>query len=102
MVINDFFINFLMFVGIVVGVLCIFMGWCVGLIVGIVFFLIVVGMFFFMNMMLLEMEWIFLGVLIIVMGMLVDNVIVVIEGMLIGVLCGKFWLVVVEDVVKFI
>ncbi|MFS2318408.1 efflux RND transporter permease subunit [Maricaulis sp. D1M11] len=87
--INDFLISLAMSVGIVIGVLCIFMGWRAGLTVGSVLLLTVMGTFFFMNMFALEMERISLGALIIAMGMLVDNAIVVTEGMLTGVQRGK-------------
>ena len=98
--INDFLVNLLMSVAIVIGVLCIFMGWRAGLTVGTVLFLTVSGTLFFMNMMSLEMERISLGALIIAMGMLVDNAIVVTEGMLTGVLRGKPRLAAAEDAVK--
>ncbi len=87
--INSFLVSLALSVGIVVGVLCIFMGWRAGLTVGSVLLLTVSGTFFFMNIMGLEMERISLGALIIAMGMLVDNAIVVTEGMLTGVMRGK-------------
>lgn len=87
--INNFLISLALSIAIVIGVLCIFMGWRAGLTVGAVLFLTVSGTLFFMNMFALEMERISLGALIIAMGMLVDNAIVVTEGMLTGVMRGK-------------
>ncbi|WP_404419631.1 efflux RND transporter permease subunit [Marinospirillum sp.] len=82
--INSFMINLAMSVAIVIGVLCIFMGWRVGIVVGMTLLLTVLGTTFFMRIFHIEMERISLGALIIAMGMLVDNAIVVAEGMLIN------------------
>jgi len=98
--INDFLVSLALSVAIVVGVLCIFMGWRAGLTVGSVLLLTVSGTFFFMNIFALEMERISLGALIIAMGMLVDNAIVVTEGMLTGVLRGRRRLEAAEEAVK--
>jgi len=87
--INNFLISLALSIVIVIGVLCVFMGWRAGLTVGAVLFLTISGTIFFMNMFALEMERISLGALIIAMGMLVDNAIVVTEGMLTGVMRGK-------------
>lgn len=87
--INNFLVSLALSIAIVIGVLCIFMGWRAGLTVGAVLLLTVSGTLFFMNMFSLEMERISLGALIIAMGMLVDNAIVVTEGMLTGVMRGK-------------
>ncbi len=98
--INDFLVNLAMSVGIVITVLCLFMGWRAGLTVGSVLFLTVSGTVFFMNMFAIEMERISLGALIIAMGMLVDNAIVVTEGMLTGVMRGQKRLEAAENAVK--
>ena len=82
--INSFMLNLAMSVAIVIGVLCIFMGWRVGIVVGMTLLLTVLGTTFFMRIFQIEMERISLGALIIAMGMLVDNAIVVAEGMLIN------------------
>lgn len=87
--INDFILNLAVSVAIVVGVLCLFMGWRVGLVVGGTLFLTVAGTVFGMRIMGLEMERISLGALIIAMGMLVDNAVVVAEGMLINMQRGR-------------
>lgn len=98
--INSFLLSLALSVGIVVGVLCVFMGWRAGLTVGTALLLIVAGTIFFMNLFAIEMERISLGALIIAMGMLVDNAIVVAEGMLTGVMKGKPRLEAAEDAVK--
>lgn len=86
--INDFILNLAMSVVIVIGVLCLFMGWRMSLVVGTTLLLTVMGTVFFMGILGIEMERISLGALIIAMGMLVDNAIVVAEGMLINVQKG--------------
>ncbi|MCC5852663.1 MAG: efflux RND transporter permease subunit [Alkalimonas sp.] len=82
--INDFIINLALSVLIVIGVLCLAMGWRVGLVVGATLLLTVLGTVLFMRLWHIEMERISLGALIIAMGMLVDNAIVVAETMLIN------------------
>ncbi|MDP4529577.1 efflux RND transporter permease subunit [Alkalimonas delamerensis] len=82
--INDFIVNLALSVLIVIGVLCLAMGWRVGLVVGATLLLTVLGTVFFMRLWHIEMERISLGALIIAMGMLVDNAIVVAETMLIN------------------
>ncbi|MEX1197175.1 MAG: efflux RND transporter permease subunit [Pseudohongiellaceae bacterium] len=86
--INSFIGSLLLSVSIVIGVLCLFMGWRVGLVVGITLGLTVMGTVFMMRVFGIEMERISLGALIIAMGMLVDNAIVVAEGMLINMQRG--------------
>lgn len=87
--VNDFVVNLAASVAIVILVLCVFMGWRVGLIVGVTLFLNVAGTVALMAVAGIEMERISLGALIIAMGMLVDNAIVVAEGALIGVQRGQ-------------
>ncbi|MEE2024817.1 efflux RND transporter permease subunit [Alkalimonas mucilaginosa] len=86
--INDFIVNLALSVLIVIGVLCLAMGWRVGLVVGATLLLTVLGTVFFMRLWHIEMERISLGALIIAMGMLVDNAIVVAETMLINMQRG--------------
>lgn len=86
--INNFMINLAMSVAIVIGVLCVFMGWRVGIVVGLTLLLTVMGTVFLMRIFSIEMERISLGALIIAMGMLVDNAIVIAEGMLINMQRG--------------
>lgn len=82
--VRSFMLNLLLSVTIVISVLCVFMGWRVGVVVGATLFLTVMGTLFFMRVFSIEMERVSLGALIIAMGMLVDNAIVVAEGMLIN------------------
>ncbi len=86
--IGSFITSLAMSISIVIGVLCLFMGWRVGLVVGITLGLTVMGTLFMMRIFGIEMERISLGALIIAMGMLVDNAIVVAEGMLINMQRG--------------
>jgi len=85
---NGFIVNLIMSVCIVIIVLCLMMGWRVGLIVGATLMLIVLGTLLFMSLFSIDMERISLGALIIAMGMMVDNAIVVAEGMLINMQRG--------------
>lgn len=87
--INDFLINLAMSVAIVIIVLCLFMGWRIGVVVGATLLLTVLGTLLFMAILNIEMERISLGALIIAMGMLVDNAIVVAEGMVINIKRGQ-------------
>lgn len=87
--INDFIVNLIVSVIIVIGVLCLTMGWRVGLVVGGTLLLTVLGTVFFMKLAEIKMERISLGALIIAMGMLVDNAIVVAETMLINMQRGQ-------------
>ena len=79
---NDFIINLIESLAIVVGVLLIFMGLRSGLIIGLVLLITVAGTFAIMNV-------VSLAALIIALGSLVDNGIVVAEGMLVGVERGQ-------------
>ncbi|UHQ55404.1 MULTISPECIES: efflux RND transporter permease subunit [unclassified Microbulbifer] len=83
--VNGFLFNLVSSVVIVILVLCLFMGWRSGVVVGTVLGLTVLGTVLIMNLLGLNLQRISLGALIIAMGMLVDNAIVVAEGMLMGV-----------------
>ena len=85
---DGFIVNLAISVGIVITVLCLFMGWRVGVVVGLTLLLTVMGTLMMMRLANIEMERISLGALIIAMGMLVDNAIVVAEGMLINMQRG--------------
>ncbi|RAK01429.1 efflux RND transporter permease subunit [Aliidiomarina maris] len=86
--INEFFINLVMSVAIVIGVLWLFMGWRIAMTVGPTLLLTVLGTLFFMGVFSIEMQRVSLGALLIAMGMLVDNAIVVAEGMVINLRKG--------------
>ena len=81
---NDFIINLVESLAIVVGVLLIFMGLRSGLIIGLVLLITVAGTFAIMNWMNITLQIVSLAALIIALGSLVDNGIVVAEGMLVG------------------
>ena len=85
---NGFIVNLIISVAIVIFVLCVMMGWHIGLIVGATLLLTVLGTVLFMSLFGIDMERISLGALIIAMGMMVDNAIVVAEGMLINMQQG--------------
>ncbi|GGB43317.1 multidrug transporter AcrB [Roseibium aquae] len=86
--VNGFIVNLGMSVAIVIGVLCLFMGWRAGIVVGSILLLTVLATVLLMRILSIEMERISLGALIIAMGMLVDNAIVVAEGMMINMQRG--------------
>jgi multidrug efflux pump subunit AcrB len=83
--INDFIINLIESVAIVVGVLLVFMGMRTGLTIGVVLLLTICATFIVMNSTGIFLQIVSLGALILALGSLVDNAIVVSEGMLVGV-----------------
>jgi multidrug efflux pump subunit AcrB len=87
--INDFVINLIEAVIIVIVVLLIFMGLRSSLIIGAVLFITICGTFLFMALWNITLERISLGALIIALGMLVDNAIVVVEGMKVKIEQGE-------------
>jgi len=95
--INDFLISLMLSVAIVIGVLCLTMGWRAGVAVGAVLLLTVMGTLFFMSVFGITMQRISLGALIIAMGMLVDNALVVTENMQVAVQRGVKRLKAAED-----
>ncbi|MFW6412498.1 MAG: efflux RND transporter permease subunit, partial [Oceanicaulis sp.] len=97
--IDGFLINLALSLAIVIGVLCVFMGWRAGVTVGAVLLLTIAGTLFFMAVFDITMQRISLGALIIAMGMLVDNAIVVTEGMQVAVQKGERRLKAAEDAV---
>ncbi|WP_396587024.1 efflux RND transporter permease subunit [Bermanella sp. R86510] len=80
--VSGFVFNLVMSVAVVIGTLCIFMGWRAGIVVGGVLLLTVLGTILVMWLYGLNLQRISLGALVIAMGMLVDNAIVVAEGMM--------------------
>jgi multidrug efflux pump subunit AcrB len=74
---------------VVIAALMATMGLRAGLTVGSTLTLNVLGTFFFMALLGIEMERISLGALIIAMGMLVDNAIVIADGMVVGMAKGR-------------
>ena len=86
--IGGFIVSVAQAVAIVIGVLLLFMGLRVGIIIGLVLIITVAGTLFFMDMFAIELQRISLGALVIALGMLVDNAIVVAEGMLVRMNAG--------------
>ncbi len=86
---GDFLTSLGLSVGVVIGVLALFMGWRAALVVGLSLLLTVTATFFFMALFDIKVERISLGALIIAMGMLVDNAIVVAEGMQVEMRKGR-------------
>ena len=87
--VNDFVVNLMESLIIVVGVLLVFMGLRSGLVIGIVLLLTVAATIMVMNWTGIFLQQVSLAALIIALGSLVDNAIVVTEGMLIGVQKGE-------------
>ena len=87
--VNDFVINLVESLLIVVGVLLIFMGMRSGLMIGIVLLLTVAATLAVMNQQGIFLQQVSLAAMIIALGSLVDNAIVVTEGILIGVQKGQ-------------
>ncbi|WP_299143966.1 efflux RND transporter permease subunit [uncultured Tateyamaria sp.] len=87
--VNDFVVNVVLALAIVVGTLLIFMGLRSGILMGGILLVTVAGTLFGMYLYGLDMQRISLGALIIALGMLVDNAIVVVEGTLVRVQQGE-------------
>ncbi|PTD95134.1 efflux RND transporter permease subunit [Pseudothauera lacus] len=87
--VNDFVLNLIAAVVIVVAVLLVFMGLRSGLIIGFVLVLTVAGTLIAMYFDGIAMQRISLGALIIALGMLVDNAIVVTDGILVRMRRGE-------------
>ena len=87
--VDDFVVNVVLALAIVVGTLLIFMGLRSGILMGGILLVTVAGTLFGMYLYGLDMQRISLGALIIALGMLVDNAIVVVEGTLVRVQKGE-------------
>ena len=87
--VNDFVVNVVMALGIVVGTLLIFMGLRSGLLMGGILLVTVAGTLIGMYLYGLNLQRISLGALIIALGMLVDNAIVVVDGTLVRIQKGE-------------
>jgi multidrug efflux pump subunit AcrB len=87
--VNDFVMNVVLALVIVVGTLLIFMGIRSGILMGGILLITVAGTLIGMYLFGLDMQRISLGALIIALGMLVDNAIVVVEGTLVRVQRGE-------------
>jgi multidrug efflux pump subunit AcrB len=87
--VDNFVMNVVVALVIVVGTLLVFMGLRSGLLMGGILLVTVAGTLFGMLLYGLDMQRISLGALIIALGMLVDNAIVVVEGTLVRVQKGE-------------
>lgn len=87
--VDDFVLNVVLALAIVVGTLLIFMGLRSGILMGGILLVTVAGTLLGMYLFGLDMQRISLGALIIALGMLVDNAIVVVEGTLVKVQKGE-------------
>ncbi len=87
--VDDFVLNVVLALAIVVGTMLVFMGLRSGLLMGGILLVTVAGTLLGMYLYGLDMQRISLGALIIALGMLVDNAIVVVEGTLVRVHRGE-------------
>ncbi|MDD5698157.1 MAG: efflux RND transporter permease subunit [Victivallaceae bacterium] len=85
---DEFLINLLAAVMIVILLLLIFMGLRSGLIIGFILLLTILGSFIGMRIMGIELQLISLGALVLALGMLVDNAIVVADCILVKIESG--------------
>ena len=86
--VDDFVINLIEAVAIVIVILCLTMGLASGILMGVILLLTIFGTFILMDVMGISLQLISLGALILALGMLVDNAIVVTEGILVRVKRG--------------
>lgn len=87
--VTGFAINVATSLAIVIGVLCLVMGWRAGVIIGTVLLLTVGGTLLAMYMLGLQLERVSLAALVIAMGMLVDNAVVICDGMQVRLRQGR-------------
>ena len=78
--VRGFSINLLQAVVIVLAVLTLAMGWRMGIIIGTALILTILGTFFVMALLEINLQRMSLGALVVALGMMVDNAIVVAEG----------------------
>jgi multidrug efflux pump subunit AcrB len=78
--VNGFMINFAEAVGIVLVVLTVFMGWRMGLVIGMALIATILASFLLMKIFGIDLQRMSLGALVIALGMMVDNAIVVADG----------------------
>lgn len=98
--VDNFVINLVMAIVIVIGLLMLFSGWETGLLIGVVLFLTICGTLVGMFVLGITLQKISLGALILALGMLVDNAIVVSDGILVRVERGENREKAAEDVVR--
>jgi multidrug efflux pump subunit AcrB len=98
--IDNFVLNVLAALAIVIGTLLIFMGLKSALVIGAILLLTIAATLATMYQGEIPMHRISLGALIIALGMMVDNAIVVTEGILVGVKRGLSKLAIAKDIVE--
>lgn len=98
--VDNFVVNVIAALAIVVVTLLIFMGLKSAIVIGAILLLTIAATLATMDMADIPMHRISLGALIIALGMMVDNAIVVTEGILIGIQQGKRKLAIANDIVK--
>ena len=82
---DEFLMNLLAAIAIVITLLLIFMGLRSGVIIGFILLLTILGSFIGMRIMGIELQLISLGALVLALGMLVDNAIVVVDCILVKI-----------------
>jgi multidrug efflux pump subunit AcrB len=87
--INNFLLNLLEALSIVIAILLIFMGFRSGMLIGGVLLLTIFATFIAMKLVRIDLHSISLGALIVALGMLVDNAIVVADGLLERIQSGE-------------
>ncbi|WP_322407452.1 efflux RND transporter permease subunit [Idiomarina sp. PL1-037] len=87
--VDDFLLNLVEAVAIVIIALLLTMGFRSGLLIGTVLLLTVLGTFIFMYLANINLQRVSLGALIISLGMLVDNAIVIADGIMVAMRKGK-------------
>lgn len=87
--VNNFLLNLVEAVAIVILALLLTMGFRSGLLIGTVLLLTVLGTFIFMRLGDINLQRVSLGALIIALGMLVDNAIVIADGIMVGMRRGQ-------------
>lgn len=87
--INNFLLNLLEALSIVIAILLIFMGFRSGMLIGGVLLLTIFATFIAMKLVRIDLHSISLGALIVALGMLVDNAIVVADGLLVRIQSGE-------------
>lgn len=87
--VNNFLLNLVEAVVIVIIALLLSMGFRSGVLIGTVLLLTVLGTFIFMNLFGINLQRVSLGALIIALGMLVDNAIVIADGIVVGMRRGQ-------------
>jgi multidrug efflux pump subunit AcrB len=80
--VNGFLISFVEALAIVIVVVALFMGWRMGMVIGLALTFSLLGTFILMALLGIDLQRVSLGALIIALGMMVDNAIVVADGYL--------------------